>query len=1460
MDSSLWFHGLLSWNALRRAARVFAGKGSRRLMVAVCLAVAALGVAGTVSQAQTNEWTWRGGSSTPGNGGIIPGNYGSLGVPATGNIPGSRQLATNWTDKNGNLWLFGGYGDDGANYLGNLNDLWEFNSSTKEWAWMSGSSTLNGSWGQGGVYGTLGVASAANVPAGRYGAAGWTDSAGNLWLSGGWGCESLDTVGYPTSCYYNDLWKFDPATNEWTWMGGSNLADAAGVYGALGVEGNGNVPGARAYAVSWTDSTGDFWLFGGYGYDESGNLGLLNDLWKYDVSKGEWTWMGGSKTIAAGGVYGTPQMPAAGNVPGAREHASGWVDKQGNMWLFGGEGLDSANQFGYLNDLWKFNPSTDQWVWMGGSSAFAGYGGQPGVYEAWMTPAAGNYPGGRQSATSWTDGNGNLWLFGGFGYDSTRTYGYLDDLWEYNPSTNQWTWMGGDAVLGSALVAEPGVYGALQSPAFTNMPAGRENAAGWTDKNGNLWLFGGYAPEYYLGPESYQSQGYFNDLWEYQPQAGSQQATATPLLSLPSGAYPAGQTITISDGTPGAAIYYFVSGAAKATEYTGPIAISSTETIEALAVAPGYATSAVATTTYTVAITAMPSFSPAPGSYLTPQVVTITDDEPGSVIYYAINATPTTNSSTYSGPITVSSSETIEAIAVASGETSSATAAAAYTIWPASAQNQWAWMGGHSGNELLPGAYGVLGQPAPDNYPGGRYSASTWSDTNGGLWLFGGVGIDGNGVGFSFLNDMWRYDLSTRQWMWTNGSSTVGPFADCRMGGCGQRGIYGTLGTAAPGNTPGGREQAASWTGADGKLWLFGGRGYDSANDKVAPYLNDLWEFNPSTHQWTWMAGNSTVQAPCFGDTDIGIWCGGDPGVYGVRGTGAAGNLPGGREGSTSWVDHDGNLWLFGGFTVDATDEVYYVYNDLWEYNPSTKEWAWMGGASGWPLNDCLLNPNDYHPTCGQPGIYGTLQTQSAGSAPGSRSEATGWVDSGGDLWLFGGYGFDDLGNYGLLDDLWKFDPSAGKWTWMGGVGTVPGCLSNWNDDCPPGAIDPVFGTLGVPWAGTRPGFMWQSSGWKDNQGDFWLFAGSPDWSWGASQYLWEWTPSADEWAWMGPSSGNPSGFGVYGTSGAPSETNIPGARSKAASWTDSEGNFWLFGGDGYDTTMVNSLDDFWEYRPSAPAPVSSFAVWAVPASVAPLASVSLPAGTSVTTTIEVTVADGFHSPVTLAVGSLPSGVTASFNPATITGLGTSEMTISAALNTVTGNYSIPVNGTSGSTRESATVFLTVNTATPAFTLGASPSSLTVSSGGHGTVTLTVTPEYGFSSAVSFACSGLPAGASCAFNPATVTPAGSAASTTMTITAPTLGTSTRRNSWPFLPGSALAVGLCLFGWKRRRGLQLSLLVAVGLAGLGLISACGGGGSGSTPPTPAPTTVTSTITVTATSGSLQQITQVTLTVD
>jgi hypothetical protein len=263
----------------------------------------------------------------------------------------------------------------------------------------------------------------------------------------------------------NDLWKYNIATAQWTWMGptNSNVGQNNGAYGTKGTAASTNSPGGRQAALIWADSTGNIWLFGGLGLDSAGtrNPGslnglpagsttadgaLLNDLWKYNIGTGQWTWVsGGGATGLAdqNGVYGTQQTPAAANVPGSRWSAPGWADASGNLWLFGGWGYASAlaQSTGYLNDVWEFQQSTQQWIAWKGSNNVNQAGSYPTQFSPSLgVPFVGNTPGARRGVAFWQPNltpnapdYGYVFAFGGEGFDSASKADYVNDFWRYLP-------------------------------------------------------------------------------------------------------------------------------------------------------------------------------------------------------------------------------------------------------------------------------------------------------------------------------------------------------------------------------------------------------------------------------------------------------------------------------------------------------------------------------------------------------------------------------------------------------------------------------------------------------------------------------------------------------------------------------------------------------------------------------------------------------------------------------------------------------------------------------------------------------------------------------------------------------------------------------------------------------------------------------------------------------------------
>jgi len=343
----------------------------------------------------TETWTHLKGSNAINT----PGIYGTKGVSAPANTPGARAGATTWRDAQGNLWLFGGTGKDGATGTGVLNDLWKYDTGTGEWTWISGDSIVKVN----GVYGTAGVPAAVNKPGARSGAVGWTDCEGRrLYLFGGNGVPETGTA----LGLLNDVWMFDTVTEQWTWLKGSKLIKALGAYGTKGIASSANTPGARLDATTWVGRDGMFWMFGG-----SNN----NDLWKYDPSSNNWTWVSGATKAGSKGVYATRGIPDSVSEPASRGGAVGWVDEEGALVLFGGIGA------GLRDDIWSYQPATGQWTWVKGSN-LAGAKPFHGQQNIGAEP---NTPGARQLAAVATDSNGEFWLFGGA--NGANNY---SDLWK----------------------------------------------------------------------------------------------------------------------------------------------------------------------------------------------------------------------------------------------------------------------------------------------------------------------------------------------------------------------------------------------------------------------------------------------------------------------------------------------------------------------------------------------------------------------------------------------------------------------------------------------------------------------------------------------------------------------------------------------------------------------------------------------------------------------------------------------------------------------------------------------------------------------------------------------------------------------------------------------------------------------------------------------------------------------
>jgi N-acetylneuraminic acid mutarotase len=1159
---------------------------SRAGFNAFLIAIAFIASGPLRSAAQPAHWTWTQGPKGP-NTGSAP-VYGELNLPAKSNTPGDRDSAVTWMDVYGDLWLLGGEGHDAAGARVVYGDLWQYSLISGAWIWEGGT-TSNA--GQKGVYGTLKTPGKSNMPGSRYGAATWIDSQFNVWVFGGWGYDSTGAAGY-----LNDLWALGATSGEWAWMGGSDTIGKGGgqpgVYGTVGKVSAANMPGARIYAAAWTDGDGDVWLFGGDAFDSEGKQGNLNDFWAFSQTTGEWTWMGGSDKLGAPngtpGSYGKLNIGASTNIPGGRYGAHAWFDPDLNLWLFGGIGVTTSGNYGYLNDLWLYNG--EQWIWMNGSSTVNSKGYAPADYGTQGSEAISNTPGGRANGVAWTDANNNQWLVGGIGADADGNVGSLNDLWTLDSNHGAWVWMGGSKSANST-----GTYGTLGTGSPDNEPPGRENALGWSGAFGDLAIYGG---EFNTGAST---RGYLDDLWlftaEIPPVSPASATLSANSISVSSyvGSYNAQGGVTITDegngslyvGSigitgPGAAAWALQANypcppplsishscnigvtftPPEAKTYSAVLSINdnatnSPQTVQltgkgvAIPVYPTTTTltASAAKITYGSSLVLTANVSNAAG-------VSNPNGRYGSVTFY--------DGSELAGSSYMSEGQAVtwSTDALTPGEhtftanypgdtfddPSKSNAVTVTVSLPTSEPSyNWIWLGGPGtpSNGILPEFPGLVYE-STSYEPGDRASALTWMDDSGNFYLFGGIGYAESGVA-GLLSDTWTFTPSRGTWycICDPGTTYFTP---------NEPGRYGIN------INPGSRYGAAHWTDNLGKVWMFGGFGYDSTG--AAGYLNDLWTF---PNGWSWIGGSSTIGSAK-----------GLPGVYGSLGTPAAKNIPGSRVYAASWTDSQHQFWLFGGYGYDANGAAGYL-NDLWMYNSSSGEWTWEGG-------DDKLGSSK-----GAAGVYGSKGSASATNLPGGRSGAFQWTDWKGNFWLFGGEGVTTAQDSkpGYLNDLWMYSPASHKWTWVNGSTAVNSNGNQLGD----------FGKLGDSSASNIPGGRTNGTAWIDFEGRLWLFGGTGIDSKGDSRYLgdqWMFNPSAGQWTWeRGSSLAN--SLGNTGTQGVAAAANYPGARGQPSYWSGLDGGVWMYGGLG-NTSQTAQADyaDLWTYSPEltpAEAPVVQFSV-----------------------------------------------------------------------------------------------------------------------------------------------------------------------------------------------------------------------------------------------------------------------------
>ncbi len=315
-----------------------------------------------------------------------------------------------------------------------------------------------------------------------------------------------------------------------------------------------------------------------------------------------------------------------------------------------------------------------------------------------------------------------------------------------------------------------------------------------------------------------------------------------------------------------------------------------------------------------------------------------------------------------------------------------------------------------------------------------------------------------------------------------------------------------------------------------------------------------------NAQNWTFMKGYLVHDAPWHSTHPFPA----PNSVHGPSMVFDASYKPSAREHCGGGIKGGNEIWMFGGINNDGG-----MSSDMWVFDIAQNKWAWV--------EDRGAAPN-----------YTDFGVESATAHPGLRRRAATAMDASGNIWLFGGEGYSTMvSGYSISrNDVWKYNTTTRKWTWVAGPSVQ-----------------------GDPGSSTLPSARHRVRGWFDNAGNFWVFGGCygqvidsrtgvdiewPDPSaWGYEinvgyNDLWKFNVTTKVWtcesgtpnagrAINSPSGSYPSSVGMSST------TYLPRARADYGWWKDNSDNFWFFGGYSGEAHAggVQSNCDMWKYTPS---------------------------------------------------------------------------------------------------------------------------------------------------------------------------------------------------------------------------------------------------------------------------------------
>ena len=758
----------------------------------------------------------------------------------------------------------------------------------------------------------------------------------NIYL---YGNDGFNTTG--TSSF----WVYNLNIKQWKCIQPKNLATN---YGTKGVFTSTNCPGARINSITFTDNLGNLYLYAGGGFQ-------INDLWKYDITLQQWAWVSGySNTSGVLGALGPIGVASQNYFPAARLQLKPILAPDGMVYIYGGNPQFTSGTDRRAN-LWRYNPSTNEWTLLSNKTTPGQVVGQVGVENAT------NHPGTMLSYTSWYYNN-CLWYFGGTSESTTDANAVQKRIWKFNLATQMW-------VCAKDPSSARGSFGTQQFSDPNNTPPSLQDMSNSVVINNEVYFIGGHE----LGGNSLdmETYGLHNSLWKYN-MSTNEWTWMRGNITTNRPAFFGKKGLETSTNIPEGKRNMVLWNENGIIKTFGGRTNQRGNTIEIWKYNP-------VNNNFTWIDGRSLAFKPWTGS----ETTGYTEDENVPSIFNMDWPNSSVTSTTWG--------KKSNKLWFLSRGTSHSTGV--YTdMWEYDVATSTNYKIKEQTDDII--TYGQLGVAADSNVPPYREDACLW-ETNTKLYLMGG-NYNGN-----FYNDFWIFDKASKQWTWLNGSkNNESPYS-----------LYGPIGQIDATYYPRSRTQSITWVDEDENLWLFSGVNNESY------YLNDFWKYDAVNHIWTLMGGsqnNCSATAAYFVDnyppflSKAIAWTAGSDlffyggntlirsatsntlttGVssdiwkyniptntwskvlgnrrksnfanYGLKQYGFTSNRPGARTRPGHWTDNYGNLWIYGGFGLGETGTDNELF-DLWKYDVTLNMWIWMDGVKNqFSYFDTSLIANDY--------------------------------------------------------------------------------------------------------------------------------------------------------------------------------------------------------------------------------------------------------------------------------------------------------------------------------------------------------------------------------------------------------------------------------------------------------------------------------------------------------------------